>query len=554
VSKKAPAKKAPAKKAPAKKAPAKKAPAKKASAKKASAKRATTKKAATKKAGTRTPKPRSRASRPAGKVARAAEGRGPLATYRAKRDANRTPEPVPARSARPRSGAGDSFVIQEHHARALHWDFRLERDGVLVSWALPKGLPPDPKKNHLAVQTEDHPLEYGSFEGEIPKGEYGGGKVTIWDRGTYETEKWSEREVMVMLHGTEGRAEGRHVLFRTRGNQWMIHRMDPPPPSWEPLPQDLRPMLTQAGSLPAHDEGWAYEFKWDGVRALVFVDGGRIRIVTRNGNDVTATYPELRALGEALGSHQAVLDGELVALDEQGRPSFGVLQERIHVAAESRARRLAQSVPVSYFLFDLLYLDGRSLTALPYDERRRALEGLALAGPAWQTPDAYPGVPGADLLAVARERGLEGVVAKRRDSAYLPGRRTEAWIKIKNFATQEVVVGGFTAGEGRRRGTLGALLVGLPEPAGLRYVGKVGTGFDERTLADLSGRLGGLAAPTSPFSTAVPAAEVRAATWVRPELVGEVRFVQWTREGRLRAPSWRGLRPDKDPADVRLES
>ena len=239
------------------------------------------------------------------------------------------------------------FVIQEHHARALHWDFRLERDGVLVSWAIPKGIPTDPATNHLAVHVEDHPLEYGGFHGEIPKGEYGGGTVSIWDRGTYETEKWNDREVMVVLHGR--RAKGRYVLFATSGKNWMIHRMDPPATGFEPMPKNVKPMLALAGRLPAESQDWAVEFKWDGVRAVVFVDGGRVRASSRNEKDLTESFPELRAVGEFLGSRSAILDGEIVAFDEGGRPDFGRLQQRLHLTGEhrisTRARQIRGVVP-----------------------------------------------------------------------------------------------------------------------------------------------------------------------------------------------------------------
>jgi bifunctional non-homologous end joining protein LigD len=251
-----------------------------------------------------------------------------LDPYRAKRDRRRTPEPVPTEGPLPQ-GNDDTFVVQEHHARRLHWDFRLERNGVLVSWAVPKGLPLDPKRNHLAVHTEDHPLEYASFAGDIPKGEYGGGKVTIWDRGTYECEKWRHDEVIVTVKG--GRPETREAkfaLFQTDGKNWMIHRMSPPPTSeWAALPELIRPMLASAAPLPAvsEDAEWAYEMKWDGVRAVVYVEGGRARVMTRNDREVSGTYPEIRDMAAAMGTRQVVLDGELVAFDEAGRPSFGQL-------------------------------------------------------------------------------------------------------------------------------------------------------------------------------------------------------------------------------------
>src|SRR4051794_6535379 len=400
-----------------------------------------------------------------------------LSTYRRKRDPRRTPEPVPAASApRPR-GNDDTFVIQEHHASALHWDFRLERDGVLVSWAVPKGLPTDPGTNHLAVQTEDHPLDYAAFEGEIPAGEYGGGRVYRWDAGTYECEKWTDREVKVVLHGE--RVSGRYVLFRTgrttgkwqregrKGRDWMVHRMDPPPPGFTKLPDLVRPMLAVLrDELPADDGAYGYEFKWDGVRAMVYVDGGRPRALSRNDRDVTGSYPELRAMAESLGSRQVVLDGEIVAMDEAGRPSFGTLQQRMHVGNAAQVRRLMTSTPVTYLVFDVLHLDGQSLLETPYAERRRILESLELSGPSWQTPPHFEG-GGDAVLAASKQQGLEGVIAKRLDSRYLPGSRSDCWLKLKNLRTQEVVIGGWKPGEGRRKGAIGSLLLGVPGAAGV---------------------------------------------------------------------------------------
>ena len=475
----------------------------------------------------------------------------PLATYRAKRDPTRTPEPVPAPGP-VRRGADDGFVVQEHHATALHWDFRLERDGVLVSWAVPKGIPLDPSVNRLAVQTEDHPLSYADFEGDIAEGEYGGGGVTIWDRGTYETEEWVDGKVKVVLHG--GRVEGRYVLFRTGGKHWMMHRMSPPPEGHAPLPARVAPMMaTLADALPTDDAGWAYEMKWDGVRAVVHVDGGRATAWSRNDIDITDSYPELRAMAESMGSTQAVLDGELVALDAAGRPSFERLQQRMHVSNAGQLRRLVRSVPVSYFVFDLLHLDGRSLLSQPYRERRDALESLGLAGPTWQTPPSWTG-GGAAVLEAAREQHLEGVVAKRLESTYEPGARSRSWLKVKNLRTQEVLVAGWRPGQGRRAGGIGSLLLAIPTEDGLRYAGKVGTGFTAASLADLQRRLEPLARPESPLGDDVPRADARDAHWVRPELVGEVRFTEWTRDGRLRHPAWRGLRPDKSPDQVVRES
>lgn len=474
-----------------------------------------------------------------------------LDRYRSMRDPSRTREPVPPPGALPH-GDNDTFVIQEHHASALHWDFRLERDGVLASWAVPKGVPMDPKSNRLAVPTEDHPMEYADFEGEIAEREYGGGRVEIWDRGTYETLKWSDREVMVVLHGE--RVSGRYVLFKTGERNWMMHRMDPAPEGFTPLPDRIAPMMAALrDSLPPDDDRWGYEMKWDGVRAVVHIDGGRPKAFSRNDIDITKTYPELRAMAAQLGSHQVVLDGELVALDDGGRPSFERLQPRMHVGSEAQVRRLMKTVPVTFFAFDVLHLDGQSTLELPYEQRRELLESLELEGPSWRTPPAWFG-DGAAVLSAAAEQGLEGVVAKRRDSIYRPGRRSDAWVKVKNLRTQEVVVGGWRPGEGRRAGTVGALLLGIPGEDGLVYAGKVGTGFTQAALRDLQRRLGPLEMAQSPFVGKVPAADARGAHWVRPEVVGEVRFGEWTRDGRLRHPAWRGLRPDKSPQDVVLET
>jgi bifunctional non-homologous end joining protein LigD len=440
------------------------------------------------------------------------------------------------------------FVIQEHHARALHWDFRLEHDGVLTSWAVPKGLPPDPATNHLAVHVEDHPIEYADFHGTIPKGEYGAGTVTIWDRGPYDLEKWDEREVKVVLHGR--RAKGRYVLFATGGKNWMIHRMDPPAAGYEAMPEFIQPMLALAGQLPADEKGWAFEFKWDGVRAVTFVDGGRVRAVSRNDKDFSETFPELRAVGDFLGSRSAILDGEIVAFDDGGRPEFGRLQQRLHLISEGRIKARARDYAATYLIFDLLYLEGRLLLTEPYDERRRLLESLKLSGDTFATPRAYTNEEGTDVFAAAKERGLEGVVCKRRSSPYLPGQRSDDWIKVKNFRTQEVVLGGWTAGKGARQGSFGALLLGMPSKDGLKYVGKVGTGFDEREQRELLADLSPLSSPESPFATKIPRADAEVAHFVRPELVGEVQFSEWTRDGNLRQPSWRGLRPDKSPREV----
>ncbi|WP_222264089.1 non-homologous end-joining DNA ligase [Modestobacter marinus] len=483
----------------------------------------------------------------------------PLATYRAKRDPARTAEPVPPAGQPLPVGDDDTFVVQEHHTRRgragerVHWDLRLERDGVLKSWAVPKGPPLEPGVNRLAVPTEDHPLEYASFTGTIAVGEYGGGEVSIWDAGRYATEKWVDDHVTVAFAGR--RLTGRYVLFRLPDRTWNIRRLDPDPAVEAPVaagvPEDLLPMLAALGELPpADDSRWGYEFKWDGVRALAHVRSGRLRLRARSGNDVTATYPELVPLPAVLHGHDAVVDGEVVALDPRGRPDFGLLQGRMHRTGPEVAR-MAAAAPVSYLVFDLLAWDGESLLGLPYIERRERLDALGLGSDRWVTTPWFRG-DGPLVQAASRENGLEGVVAKRLDSPYRPGGRGPDWRKVKNLSTQAVVVGGWRPGEGRRAGGIGSLLLGVHDDTGrLVFAGHVGTGFTARALADLAPLL--TPRSTSPFAGVLPREVTRDARWVEPLLVGEVAFGQWTRDGRLRHPSWRGLRDDVDPADVVVE-
>lgn len=475
----------------------------------------------------------------------------PLAEYRAKRDPARTAEPVPPAGQPLPVGDDDTFVVQEHHTprgrtgERVHWDLRLERDGVLKSWAVPKGPPLEPGSNRLAVPTEDHPLEYAAFAGTITAGEYGGGEVTIWDAGRYATEKWDDRHVIVTFDGR--RLSGRYALFPLADGSWNIRKLDATPPP-EPPPAPL-PMLATAGELPSADEDarWGYEFKWDGVRAVATVRGGVLTLTSRKATDITVRYPEVSRLPGALAGHDTVVDGEIVLMDAAGRPDFGALQNRMHRTGPE-VPRMAAAAPVTYLVFDLLALDGADLRARPYAERRELLDELAPAGHRWVLTPWFRG-GGAEVQAASEENGLEGVVAKRLESPYREGVRSPDWRKVKNFFTQAVVVGGWRPGQGRRSGTIGSLLVGVPDDEGrLVYVGHVGTGFSDADLRHLQRTL--TPRSTAPFEGALPREVTRDAHWVEPDLVGEVAYAVWTADDRLRHPSWRGVREDLEPDDV----
>lgn len=490
---------------------------------------------------------------------------GPLASYIAKRSAAKTPEPVPGSPAGAPSGGGTRFVVQEHHARRLHYDLRLERDGVLVSWAVPRGIPDSPSTNHLAVMTEPHPMEYLDFAGEIPDGEYGAGSMSIWDTGTFVLEKWRDDEVIVTATGREGGPLGsaRLALIRTSGegekSQWLLHRMktDAAAPAPRrpatPAAASLSPMLATTSTPPlarraAERWGAWVEFKWDGVRALGIWDGHALRLRARSGTDITARYPELTAAA-AFGAAPCVLDGEIVALDEKGRPSFSRLQHRMHLTKAPEIEREARRIPVQFLLFDVLEIDGTDAAPLPLAWRRELLERIAAGlAPPLVVPPVADDVD--DALATARAMELEGVVVKDPSSVYRRGQRSDQWLKVKLTLMQEVVIGGIRPGKGGREGRIGSLLMGIPTPDGLHYVGRVGSGFGDVALARLDAALTALRTDENPFVD-VGQAEASDALWVRPELVGEVEYAEATPNGTLRHARWRGLRPDKTPDEVR---
>ena len=463
-----------------------------------------------------------------------------LATYRSMRDKRKTGEPVPDAAPQPREGE-PTFVIGEHDASHLHWDFRLEHDGVLVSWAVPKGPPLETDKNRLAVQTEDHPIEYAEFEGTIPKGQYGAGTVKIWDIGTCEVEKWRANEIIVVLHGRgDGGLGGiprRYALIRTEGKNWLLKLMRDQPLPARPLAPMLPTMATRGDITLGQHEGatFAFEMKWDGYRILADV-GRDVRLVSRGGKDYTRLFPHASELLQMLADGGCV-DGELVALGPDGRPDFSLLH---------KADRDGAHAPLRYMVFDLLRLGDRDLTAEPWSTRRELLDQMGVTKHV-VVPPAYTGSFDHAWRA-AEELGLEGVVAKRTDSAYTPGERSSAWLKIKRALHQEVVVVGVRTG----RRDIASLLVAVPDDEGeLRYAGRVGTGFSNAQLVDIGAKLRRIQRATPPVD--VPVEDARDAWWVTPKYVAEVRIAGATAEKKVRQASWRGWRDEKDPSEVRWE-
>ncbi len=468
---------------------------------------------------------------------------GKLEAYRGKRDPEVTPEPFSGGKKRPRRPKQPVFVVQRHAARSLHYDFRLERDGVLASWAVPKGVPLQPGSQHLAVHVEDHPLDYATFEGEIPKGQYGAGTVELWDTGTYElVEEKRDGGLTVRLHGE--RLDGTWTLIPAKlGGQeknWLIVRKrdeetrQPSGPS-----RRYQPMLaTLADALP-HGADWLFEPKWDGYRALAYQREGEVELRSRRDNDLTERFAEVaRAIPRAVRTPSCVLDGEVCAVDADGRSSFSLMQQ-------GRGRLV-------YFVFDVLEIESEPVLGRPLTERRELLAGL-LDGRSRTVHLSAVFDDGDALLEAARAQGLEGVMAKRASSAY-EQRRSRSWLKVKVRPEQEFVVAGYTRGQGRRT-RLGSLVLAVQDRGGLRWVGNVGTGFTEQTLDDLLERLRPLERQDSPLVEIPKMPRVRKAdvVWVEPELVVQVDFAEWTHDGHLRAPSFLGFRDDKRPEDVRRE-
>ncbi|MFZ0013084.1 MAG: non-homologous end-joining DNA ligase [Acidimicrobiia bacterium] len=452
---------------------------------------------------------------------------------------------------------GEVFVIQQHHATALHHDVRLEMQSgetpVLVSWAVPKGLPRRRGDRHLAIRTEDHPMGYATFSGTIPEGEYGGGEVRIFDHGTYEMVERSDDRLTFRLHGDRlaGKWHLIHTGPRDGKDQWLALMSEDLRPEGEAMPPP-DPMLATLAPEAFDDPAWAFEPKWDGIRAIAICDD-QTGLISRNERDISIAYPELARIHDRVVALEAMLDGEIVAFEE-GIPSFQRLQQRMHLRDQTRIDRMAVQIPVAYMVFDILYLDGRDLTGLPFDERRQILREVIVPSPVVQISPVTES-DGVALFTAAARQGLEGIMAKKRSSVYRPGARSGDWLKVKVTFDADVVIVGWTEGEGRRSGSVGSLVMAVYEGDDLRYVGNVGTGFDRRSLADAMERLGDLDGSSSPFAADVvrDRPELRRAHWVEPALVARVEHRQLTDSGRLRAPSFQGFRQDKAPRDCTWE-
>ncbi|MEA2435091.1 MAG: bifunctional non-ous end joining protein LigD [Actinomycetota bacterium] len=486
--------------------------------------------------------------------------------YAAKRSFDKTPEPSPEVPGDVDPGVarpGETFVIHQHHATRLHYDLRLEmlngKTPVLVSWAVPKNLPLVKGKMHLAVHVEDHPFDYGSFSGSIPAGNYGAGEVRIFDAGTYEVLEQEPGKLSFRLNGK--RLHGVWHLFKTKDEDdknWLVRLRewegDPP----EPLP-DLKPMMATLKEEPFDDPKWIFEPKWDGVRALAVCQHDETMLLSRNSRDITKSYPELAKMHDRMVAIDAIVDGEIVALEGK-RPSFERLQSRINLHNERDIAKAMHDIPITFIAFDLLYLDGKSQIAKPIEERKALLSELVVQSERVQV-SPFLEESGTALFETASEMRLEGIVGKKLGSTYRPGRRIKEWLKIKAIHSGDLVIGGWTPGEGSRSKSFGAVLIGAYEGADLRFVGSVGTGFSDAMLKAIYPRLEELETDDCPFvddptntRSSSFSKIIHNPRWVKPELVCRVEFRELTSAGRLRAPSFKGIRDDIDPKECTFEA
>jgi DNA ligase D-like protein (predicted ligase)/DNA ligase D-like protein (predicted polymerase)/DNA ligase D-like protein (predicted 3'-phosphoesterase) len=455
-----------------------------------------------------------------------------LESYSEKRSFDKTPEPSPAGVI----GEGSAFVVHRHHASRLHYDLRLEQDGVLKSWAVPKGLPPRPGIMRLAVNVEDHPLEYVNFEGAIPKGEYGGGMMWKFAQGRYQITKQKKDGFYFRLQSPQLNAEYR--THRTKENQWLLERVDKPQIDW--LHDPIEPMLARSVDKPPHSEDYLYEVKWDGIRAMIVLDEGEIRIRGRNGMDFTKQFPELLIPDESFRATSALFDGEIVCLEADGKPNFKDVIHRMNQKTEGGIERAKAKHPAMCYVFDCLYLDGRPIVNEPLTRRREWLEDAIKKDSAYRASGVIE--DGAAFFEAVKQMGLEGIMAKQRHGPYLPGKRSDSWLKIKTRRTVECVIIGYTKGKGDRETNFGALHLAQVNGDELKYVGKVGSGFDDDSLKAVAAEVQKLPTVKRPVKER-PLDDSRS-VWVEPKLMCEVEFASLTKDGMLREPVFVRLRPD----------
>jgi DNA ligase D-like protein (predicted ligase)/DNA ligase D-like protein (predicted polymerase)/DNA ligase D-like protein (predicted 3'-phosphoesterase) len=455
----------------------------------------------------------------------------PLGEYAKKRSFTKTPEPLPAVAV----GEGNAFVLHRHHATRLHYDLRLEQDGVLKSWAVPKGLPPRPGIMRLAVSTEDHPLEYLNFEGTIPKGQYGGGEIWIFARGKYEIVKEKKNGFHFRLQSSGISAE--YSMNLTKGKEWLLNCLDRPQTDW--LRDPIEPMLARSTDKPPEQGQYVYEVKWDGVRAMIALDEGEIRIRSRNQLDITGKFPELLIPDQAFRATSALFDAEIVCLDDAGKPVFQNVIHRMQQTGKGAIDRAHARYPAVCYVFDCLYLDGRTIVNEPLVRRRAWMEDAIRHGTPYRVSEAVD--EGVELFRAAADMGLEGIMAKERNSTYKPGTRSSQWLKIKSRQTTECVIIGYTRGKGSRA-LFGALQLAFRDGDGLKYAGKVGTGFDEKLSKEIFAQLKNSKQVKRPVSRKPP--DDTQTVWIEPRAICEVQYASLTKDGMLREPVFLRLRPD----------
>jgi DNA ligase D-like protein (predicted ligase)/DNA ligase D-like protein (predicted polymerase)/DNA ligase D-like protein (predicted 3'-phosphoesterase) len=458
-----------------------------------------------------------------------------LETYSKKRSFDKTPEPPPAQAV----GQGSAFVVHRHHASRLHYDLRLERNGVLKSWAVPKGLPPRPGIKRLAVSVEDHPLEYVHFEGAIPKGEYGGGMMWRFAQGRYEITKEKEDGFYFRLQSRE--LSGEYRIYHTKENQWLLERVDTPQTDW--LRNPIEPMLAGLAARPPDSADYVYELKWDGIRALVSLDEGEIRIHGRRGMDITKRFPELLIGEQAFRATSGLFDGEIVCLEADGKPVFKNVITRMQQSTEGAIARARAKCPAICYVFDCLYLDGRPIVNEPLMRRREWLQDAIRKDTPYRVNEVVEDGPA--FYDAVKQMGLEGVIAKQRNSVYLPGKRSDSWVKIKARQTLECSIIGYTRGKGDREANFGALHLAQADGNQLKYIGKVGSGFDDSSIRTVWAELKKLAPIKRPIKEK-PLDDART-VWVESKLMCEVEFASVTPDGMLREAVFVRLRPDLDP-------